>query len=235
MCGRYGLTRYPARALEALGVAAEPEAGFVPRFNVAPTQPILVLKAGCSRVEELRWGMIPPWMPEPRTSHSTINARIEGVAGSRLYGEPLISSRCVVFADGWYEWQKRRDGSKQPVWIHRPGGEPFLFAGLWSRWEPLAGSGEPVESVAILTGPASPDLVDVHERMPLTLDYGRAKAWLDPERTDPVELIALLAPHERDEWEKIPVSNRVGNVRFDDPLLIAPLAANLADEAPALF
>jgi len=181
-------------------------------------------------LSELRWGLVTNVAGEPRRRISTINARIETVATSPLYGPLLPDRRCVLFADGYYEWQVRSDGSKQPMWIERRDGSTFAFAGLW---DDAFENGELVAACTIVTQPANPVLAALHERMPAVLATAAAGEWLTPERLEPADALRLLAPADGREWTYRPVSNAVGNVRNDSPDLIAP--AEAAPVAPSLF
>jgi putative SOS response-associated peptidase YedK len=223
MCGRYGLTRAPDR-LARLLKAAFIETGFRPRYNIAPTQPVpAILNTPERAVEDLRWGLVPYWSAGPQAMKlSTFNARIETIASAPSYKQPLKLRRCAILADGYYEWKREADGSKTPMWIYRRDGEPFAFAGLWDVWRPRDG-GEPLRSCTIITQPPNRFAEAIHSRMPVVLDEANAEAWLMPEEQNAAELLERLPPSQSDLWAAHAVDRRVGNVRFDDAALTAPL------------
>jgi putative SOS response-associated peptidase YedK len=232
VCGRYGLFRDPSSLVRALGGRVPGDFRFTPHYNVAPTQRVLGLPNVPEReLCEMRWGLVTN-VPggDPRRRISTINARIETVATSPLYGPLLPVRRCVLFADGYYEWQVRRDGSKQPMWIERRDRAPFAFAGLW---DDASENGEAVVSCTIVTQPANDVLAAVHERMPVVLGESAARDWLSADRVDAEAALALLPPAPAREWTFHAVSGAVGNVRNDAPALIAAVAPE--SEAPSLF
>lgn len=221
MCGRFGLTRSPRRLVELLG--GRYEGDFKPRYNIAPTQPVpALLNIPHDAVREIRWGYVPVNAPSlSSVTISTFNARVERVAEAPLYRDALRSRRCVVFADGYYEWRKNGDGSKTPFWLHRPDGNPFAFAGLWSRWHPPHGSatGE-VLSCTILAQPATGITATIHDRMPVILDVDAARNWLSSDEHDARVLLDTARGASDQPWDATPVSARVGKVENDDPGLI---------------
>jgi putative SOS response-associated peptidase YedK len=231
MCGRYGLFHDPMPLLRALGGLAATTHRFVPHYNVAPQQRVLGLANDpVRRLGELRWGLVTNVTGEPARRISTINARIETVATSPLYGPLLPVRRCVLFADGYYEWHVRSDGSKQPMWIERRDRATFAFAGLW---DDALENGEPVRACTIVTQPANPQLAVLHERMPAVLETAAADAWLSAAPLEPQEALGLLSPADGRDWHYHPVGNAVGNVRNDSPDLIAPVPP--LPVAPSLF
>jgi len=238
MCGRFTLHTV-REALEQRFAIDLSAIELSARYNIAPTQPILVLVAGTSEEESgaehrslearwMRWGLIPSWEPEPRTKLSTINARIENAAQSRVYRTAFRKRRCLILADGFYEWQAAAGPSrgKTPFWIHRRDRCPFAFAGLYGIWHAKgadrdAGSpADPVYSCAILTMPASPALSEIHSRMPIILRAEHERQWVRPDECDPEALAPLLQPTPGDALTAYPVSRRVNSPRNDDPALI---------------
>lgn len=217
MCGRYSFSgKGLARFESALNVAL-PE--LEPRFNIAPSQdnPVILQASDGYVLEAFRWGLVPHWSKEPRTKYSTINTKVETVAQKPFYKESYRHRRCLVLADGYYEWEKAGD-RKQPYYIHQ-GGQAFAFAGLWDRWE---GKGaEPFSSYTIITGPAAAAVKDIHIRMPLVLPESAWRGWLDPE-TPTAELSGILEAPET-EFQTYPISTRVNNPRNEGPELIRPL------------
>lgn len=220
MCGRYTLT---TPLDELLSIFDVPEVGFrhEPRYNIAPTQnaPVLARDAEGTRMGLLRWGLIPFWADDPGIGKRLINARSETASEKPAFRSAFRSRRCLVLADGFYEWRKEGDG-KVPYWIHRPDRAPFTMAGLWERWEP--DEGEPIHSFAILTRDAVPGLKELHARMPAILGPERRAGWLD-RNADPASVDALLAPPE-EPLAYHPVSRVVNSPANDRPECIEPLA-----------
>lgn len=222
MCGRYATTR-SAGELGALFEAYDGTGGRVrPDWNVAPTKPVPVVRVddcGDRAVSVARWGLLPPWATSPSAGARMINARAETVATSRAYAAPFARRRCLVPADGWYEWA-RVDGRKQPYFLTRADGEVLALAGIWSVW---TGPDGPLLTCSVLTTAAVGALAAVHERMPVLLPRQRWGPWLAP-TDDPT---GLLAPVD-DDWlaglEIRPVGPAVGNVRNGGPDLTARVA-----------
>jgi putative SOS response-associated peptidase YedK len=195
-----------------------------PRYNIAPTQPVAAVRfdseAGERELEMLRWGLIPFWAKDPAIGNRMINARSETVAEKPAFRAAFRKRRCLVPADGFYEWQKVGAG-KQPHHIHRPDGGPFGIAGLWERWE--SGDGDVIESCTLITTEASDSLRPIHNRMPVILnrdDFGR---WLDPDTPDTSNLLALLKPVPDEELVATAVSKAVNSPGNQGPELIEPL------------
>jgi putative SOS response-associated peptidase YedK len=229
MCGRFTL-RTPASVLiehfDLLMRGDRQLPLFQPRFNIAPTQEVLVVRAdpadGRRWAAMIRWGLLPSWSKGPAGSGPPmINARAETLAAKPAFRAALRSRRCLVPADGFYEWQQtgRGKGKKQPYYIHRPDGAPFAFAGLWETWrDPSASSG--VDSCTIVTTEANAALRELHDRMPVILAPSDYALWLDPAVADPNQLTHLLAPCGDDELVAEPVSTHVNRVANDDPKCI---------------
>lgn len=227
MCGRYSLTS-PPEAIQRLFALDGPAPNFGPRYNIAPTQdaPVVGLrKDGAARgLAMLRWGLVPFWSEGPDSRYSMINARAESVRSKPAFRAAFKERRCLVPADGFYEWKARGSGQKkQPHRIVRQDGEPFAFAGLWEHWEPKEGGDEePIRSFTIIVTDANELLKPIHERMPVILapeDYGR---WLSGEPDDAEE---LLQPFPPGKLRVYPVSTRVNAPKNDDPECIEPLEA----------
>jgi len=220
MCGRFTLTTPAAEWASLFNV--EP-LDVDPRYNVAPTDDIVVIR----RAEErrapeaalLRWGLIPGWTDSPREFPLLINARSETIGSKPSFMDAFRDRRCLAVADGFYEWKTDR-GRKRPFWIHRGDGRPFGIAAIWDRWSKNGGLG-PLESCALVTTEASEDLADLHARMPVVLDREQMARWLDP-RTNTEELAALMRPGPAGRFQACEVSNRVNSVRHDDEACIAP-------------
>lgn len=217
MCGRYTLT---AEADELVEVFDVPDLTFEhrPRFNVAPGQsvPVLAQDRKGRRLGLLEWGLVPSWADDPGTSF--INARAESVAEKPSFREAFRKRRCLLPADGFYEW-KREGGRKQPYWFHRDGRELFTFAGIWEAW--TGAGGDPRHTVAILTTDANADVAGVHDRMPVVIGAGDRDRWLDWS-VDSGALSALLGPSADDSFRSHPVSTRVNTPDQDDPKLVEP-------------
>jgi putative SOS response-associated peptidase YedK len=236
MCGRFTL-RTPATVLiEHFDLDARGNSQlelFEPRYNIAPTQEIVVVRAdprdGIRSVTRQRWGLIPSWTKEPISGPPMINARAETLANKPAFRSAYRSRRCLIPADGFYEWQQPAGGGrgkKQPYYIHRPDDGPFAFAGLWETWSAKPSSKEgdsplTIESCTIVTTAANTKLRHLHDRMPVILAPGDYALWLDAAVQDPAALSHLLAPCHDEELEAEPVSMRVNRVANDDPLCIA--------------
>ncbi len=224
MCGRYSLTT-PTEAMRQLFLF-DNLPNLEPRYNIAPTQSAPVVRrdgAGGGRtLALLRWGLVPSWAKEIAIGARMINARAETVAEKPAFRAAFRERRCLVAADGFYEWQKTADG-KQPWRICPTDRGPFAFAGLWERWRGPDGE---VETFTIITTVAGPSLSAIHPRMPVILAAPDHAAWLAP-ATPPDALKTLLAPFPDDQLAAYRVDHRVGNVRNDDPGLIAPLGDSI--------
>ena len=194
-----------------------------PRFNIAPTQSVWAVRMedGEVRPVELRWGLIPAWARDASIGNRMINARAETLREKPSFRSALAKRRCLVLADGFYEWQSRGKGPKQPFWFSRADGGLLTFAGLWERWAP-AGN-EPVESCTIVTTTCNAVLRPVHERMPVVISGGDRATWLDVRH--PVDAVMpLLCPAPDDLLVAMPVSTAVNSPANDGPELIAAVA-----------
>lgn len=234
MCARFTLRKSPAELIRKLGSRSVARA-LSGRFNIAPTQPVTAMLNDAPRsVADVRWGLIPPHAEHPAAVKlSTFNARIETVAKAPTYRDAFHARRCLIFADGFYEWRADADGGTTPLWIHRTDDEPFAFAGVWDVWHAPAGD-ETIASASIITQPANEFMATIHSRMPVVLDLAKAGAWLTPGERDTAALLDLLAPRPSEGWSAHPVAPRVGNARFDDPQLIAAVP-DTAKMTPSLF
>ena len=221
MCGRYTLASPTERLAEEFGVDAS-SIELAPNYNVAPTQKVAaVLEEGGQRsLEVLRWGLIPPWADDPGIGSRMINARSETAPGKPSFRRAFRERRCLIPADGFYEWQ-RTNGAKQPYYIHMEDGRPFAFAGLWESWS-KGGEGE-VRTCTILTTGANALVGEVHDRMPVILAHDAYDVWLD-RASERDELTGLLAPYPEDEMEAYPVSRFVNSPSNNDPRCIEPAA-----------
>jgi putative SOS response-associated peptidase YedK len=224
MCGRFTL-RSPASIL-AEQFAIFDMAPIGPRFNIAPTQAVPVVRMNRREGEPrrelvaLRWGLIPGWAKDPAIGNRMINARAETVAEKPAYRTAFRRRRCLVPADGFYEWQ-RIGGKKQPFFIHMRDDGPFALAGLWELWE--APDHSRIESFTVLTTEPNDVVRPIHNRMPVILNQSDYSLWLDPAVEDPGMLAPLLRPYRADSMESYPVSSHVSNPRHEDPSCIEPV------------
>lgn len=220
MCGRYTLASPTERLAEEFGVDAS-SIELAPNYNVAPTQKVAAVleEGGQRRLEVLRWGLIPPWADDPGIGSRMINARSETAPGKPSFRRAFRERRCLIPADGFYEWQ-RTNGAKQPYYIHMEDGRPFAFAGLWESWS--KGEGE-IRTCTILTTGANALVGEVHDRMPVILAHDAYDVWLDP-ASERDELTGLLASYPEDEMEAYPVSRFVNSPSNNDPRCIEPAA-----------
>ncbi|MEP0324715.1 SOS response-associated peptidase [Bauldia litoralis] len=225
MCGRYILTATPEE-LAALFGYIDGE-WFPPRHNIAPTQPIAIVRQveGARRFALVRWGLVPGWVEDPRKFSLLINARAEGVATKPSFKSAYKYRRCLIPASGFYEWRRVAGGAKQPYLMRRPDHAPFAFAGLWESW--MGKDGSEIDSACIITTDANRLLAPIHDRMPVILHPQDYAAWLDARDNPPGAVEPLLRPAADDLLEAIPVSTRVNKAENDDPGLLEPLEQTL--------
>jgi putative SOS response-associated peptidase YedK len=226
MCGRYAITTAPEAIRKLFGYPEQPN--FPPRYNVAPTQPIPIvrLEHGARHFALVRWGLIPAWVEDPKNFSLTINARADNVLTKPAFRNAMRYRRCLVPADGFYEWQAARQGPKQPYYARRKDGAPFAFAGLWELWS--GPNGEEMESAAIVTTEASRTLEPLHDRMPAIVPADAFDLWLDTRNVDAETAAALLIPAPEHLLEAYPVSFAVNKHENDDASLVAPLTEEQA-------
>ncbi len=225
MCGRF-VQKTPLGDIRVLFETAGPVPNLAPRYNAAPTDNLAVvrfnLQTRSRALDLLRWGLVPLWAKDPSVGPKAINARSETIATNRIFREAFVRRRCLVPADGFYEWQKR-DGKTQPYAIVPAEGGVFAFAGLWERWKnPQDGS--ILRSFTIVTGTPNATCAPIHDRMPVILPPSAWPLWLGEVEADRRELLALLRPYPDDLMRTFPVGVRVGNVKNDDPGLLEPVA-----------
>ncbi len=224
MCGRFSLHSPAASIVSAFDIepaaALVPSRALQPRYNISPSQPILMVRA-CSSGRELvlaRWGLVPGWSKEARPKYSTINARIESVADKPTYRSALHSKRCLIPADGFYEWQRAGD-KKVPHHIRLQDQAVFAFAGLWEHWE---GKDESFDSCAIITMPASGIMQSIHTRMPALISPDGYAAWIDKGITRTPEILPQLTSPLSAQLEAYPVSNYVNSPTHTEARCIKP-------------
>ncbi|MGI5214594.1 SOS response-associated peptidase [Plantactinospora sp. CA-290183] len=224
MCGRYATTRSAADLSALFESYDDTGDGLGPDYNVAPTDPVPIVRIserlGGRVLSVARWGLLPPWAKDARGGARMINARAETVATTRAYAQPFARRRCLVPADGWYEWL-RSDGVKQPYFMTRSDGGVLAFAGIWSVWRD---AGTPVLTCSVVTTAAVGDLALVHDRMPLLLPRQRWAGWLGG-GGDPGELLAPPTAESLAGIELRPVGGSVGDVRNDGPELVSRVPA----------
>ena len=217
MCGRYRLSRRKELLAEYFGADLSDFDSWEPRYNIAPTQQVPVVRqhpAESKRVLSLmRWGLIPSWAKDMSGAASAINARSETAATKPAFREPIKFRRCLVPADGFYEWQ-RSGKTKQPFCFEVNEGELFAFAGLWDGWRDA--SGQWIRSCSILTTTPNAVTSQIHDRMPVILQKHEYDVWLDPAMTNVEELRHLLQPCEAFVMRVYPVSTRINQVANDD-------------------
>jgi len=222
MCGRFTLTTDLDQVEERFSFRRTADASFTPRYNIAPSQPVLaVIKDGDERrAGFLRWGLIPSWAKEEAIGNRMINARAETIAEKPSFKRALQKRRCLVIADGFYEW-KAEGKKKTPMFITLQSREPFGFAGLWETWK--APSGEAIHSCTIITTTPNKLMEAIHNRMPVILSREAETVWLDRTIDDPQKLLPLLAPYSDKEMTVCEVSLFVNSPRNDSPACIEPV------------
>jgi putative SOS response-associated peptidase YedK len=222
MCGRFVQYSDPGVYASAFDLDALPAAS--PRYNLAPTQQVLVIRKtdeGTRELVPLRWGLVPSWSKGPDSRYSMINARAETVDSKPAYKNAFKHRRCLIPTEGFYEWKK--GGVKTPFLIRRADGEPFGMAGLWEFWR--GKEGETIESCTIIVTEANMLVRELHDRMPVILSPESYAAWLDPENNDAEGLRAMLRPAEPEAWTLVEVSRKVNSPKNDSHDLIEPAAA----------
>jgi putative SOS response-associated peptidase YedK len=228
MCGRYTLTNPDPIKLRQRFLVGESATQFEPRFNVAPTDavPAVRLAEGGEReLGRLRWGLVPGRWAEKASGRPLINARVESISSQPAFAESFRERRCLIPADGFYEWRRDENG-KTPCWITLRDGGLFAFAGVWAAIPARASgdAGEMLHSCSIVTGPPNELIKPIHDRMPVILAPEAEEGWLDPERSE-ADLLALAAPVDSELLEVREVADLVNDVRNDDPRLIEPRTA----------
>jgi putative SOS response-associated peptidase YedK len=227
MCGRYTLTSSP-EALRAL-FRYEEQPNFPPRYNVAPTQPIPIVRLveGKRQFALVRWGLLPSWVKDPKSFSLVINARGETAADKPAFRAAMKRRRCLIPADGFYEWQKAGE-RKRPFFVHMKSGAPLAFAGLWETW--TGPNGEELETAAIVTTDANRTLKPVHDRMPVIVPPAGFDLWLNCAEVDATTAAALIAPAPDNLLEAYEISTAVNRTANDNPKLVERLAANKEPE-----
>ncbi len=223
MCGRFTLTAssYNQLALR-FDIGGAPQFEYHPRYNIAPSQSVLavITHEGERRLGPLRWGLIPFWAKEPAIGNKMINARSETVHEKPSFRSAFQRRRCLIPADGFFEWERHGYPPRQPYYLHLESGETFAFAGLWERWTPADGD-DPIYSCTILTTDANALLQPIHPRMPVILPKEQEEAWL---QSDDAEFLkTMLKPYPAEEMKMYPVSTTVNSPKNDREACITPL------------
>ena len=220
MCGRYTLTSAP-EAIRAL-FRYEEQPNFPPRYNVAPTQPIPIvrLNEGKRQFALVRWGLLPSWVKDTKVFSLLINARGESVLDKPAFRNAMKRRRCLIPADGFYEWQAGTT-RKRPYYVRAKAGGPLAFAGLWETW--TGPNGEEMETAAIVTTRANRTLAPIHERMPVILAADAFDLWLNSTDVDATTAAALIAPAPDNLLEAYEISTDVNRVANDNPKVIEPV------------
>ena len=216
MCGRYRLSRRK-QIIEEQFDAADWQDDWNPRYNIAPTQPVPVIRRHpeepIRQISTMRWGLVPYWAKDPSITTGTINAKSETAATKPAFRDPLKFRRCLIPADGFYEWQ-RKGNSKQPFCFEVNNGGLFAFAGLWDGWKDS--SGRWVKTCSILTTTPNAVTSAIHDRMPVILDPNSYDLWLDPGMQNVAAISELLKPYDARLMRCYPVSTRINHVANDD-------------------
>jgi putative SOS response-associated peptidase YedK len=228
MCGRYTLAQIE-RLQRRYGYGAN-EAELRPRYNIAPTTAVaVILDEEPAALTTVRWGLIPAWSKDRKIAASLINARAETVAEKPSFRTAFKKRRCLILADGFYEWQ-RRDAGKVPHYMQLAGAEPFAFAGLWDEWHDPEAGGAALRTCAIITTEPNELMASIHNRMPVILPPEQERRWLAPD-AELTELQSLLLPYPADAMTAHTVSSRVNSVQNQEPALVEPVAAGDAPSA----
>jgi putative SOS response-associated peptidase YedK len=230
MCGRFVITSAPAAIRQAFGYADQPN--FPSRYNIAPTHPIpvVVVDGGQRRFRLMRWGLLPSWVKDPLSFSLLINARAETVTDKPAFRNAFRRRRCLVPADGYYEW-KAVGSRKQPYFIQPREGGPIGFAALWETW--IGPNGEELDTMAIVTTAARGRLAELHDRVPVTIAPEDFARWLDTAEIDADSAAALLRPPADGAFVWYPVSTAVNRTANDNAQLILPITEAEMEEPPA--
>jgi len=227
MCGRYALysdieqlkTRFPIDRVES---------ETTPSYNVAPTQEVLAVihQGEFNTLDKLHWGLVPFWAKDTKIGYKMINARQETVSSKPSFREAFKKRRCLIPADGFYEWYGTK-GQKHPVFITLPDKKPFVFAGLWETWQDKAEPGTVYRSCTIITREAAGELAKIHNRMPVVLAPEAYAAWMEPGKDEVESLLDILSSGAVTEFAYYPVSKRVNAVRNNEPGNIKPVEVGI--------
>jgi putative SOS response-associated peptidase YedK len=221
MCGRYASTRGRQELIDFFGIDDDEGDELEPDFNVAPTKPVpVVLTREVRELHVARWGLVPFWAKDASIGARLINARLETVHEKPAFRRAFAKRRCLVPADGYYEWQTSEGGAKQPFFIRPADGGVLVMAGLYEVWRR---ADERLLTCTVITTEATDDVGRIHDRMPMLVEPGRFAAWLDPALTTPEEARSLLRPAAEGRLRSHAVSTAVNKVRNNGPELVEPL------------
>jgi len=224
MCGRFVSASSADELAKFFGAAPDDDLSVRVSYNVAPTNDVYAVleSGGVRKLEALHWGLVPRWAKDPKIGSRMINARAETLAEKNSFKNAFRKKRCIIPADGFYEWQKiAGEKKKQPMYIHRPDEKPLAFAGLWEVWKDPENPDESLHSCTIITTTPNEKMAEIHDRMPVILDETNWDEWLDEDNHDLDLLGRLLVPAPAQLIELYPVGNDVGNVRNKGAQLIA--------------
>ena len=223
MCGRFTLSASPISLTETFPGFELPDQ-LTPRYNITPTQNVAVVaNNNPGKIDLFRWGLIPSWAKDPTIGNRMINARSETLSQKPSFRTAYRRWRCLILADGYYEWRKEPGGgAKTPFYIRMASEKPFAFAGLWEQWQPSRDA-DAVLSCTILTCPPNKMLERIHHRMPVILDYDAYDLWLEPNNQPPAEMNHLLKPYPADAMTAYAVSRLVNQPRNDRAECILPV------------
>jgi len=221
MCGRF-VRKSTITVIEDEFDIYEVQWASEPSYNIAPGQDIAcVIGNGGNRLVKFRWGLVPFWADDPSIGYKMINARAETLAEKRSFARPFKSRRCLIVADGFYEWRKLADGKRKvPMYVHLRAGRPFGLAGLYENWK--GKDGTTLQTCTIITTSPNELMAPIHNRMPAIIAPDERKIWLDKEIQDPAILVPLLKPYESRAMEAYPVSKRVNSPSYNEPDCIEP-------------
>jgi putative SOS response-associated peptidase YedK len=224
MCGRYTLRHQPGQIAERFDVDSTEEFddSIEPRYNIAPTQMVPVIRQMESReLVNCKWGLIPFWAKDPSLGNKLINAKAETLAEKPSFKHALTRRRCLIPADGFYEWQKRGKAPSQPIYVRRQDKGLFAFAGLWEEWK--APDGKRLQTFTIITTEPNELISQFHHRMAVILKPDEEAVWLDL-KNKPEDVLPLLRPYDLEDLEAFPVSRAVNSPSVDHASLIEPLS-----------
>lgn len=232
MCNRFRLSR-PPQDVAAHFDAPEEELEDGPRYNIAPTQPVVTVREVQGKKSRhfttMRWGLIPFWAKDTSIGLRTLNARSETVSTTPAFRESILRKRCLIPADGFYEWA-HIGKLKQPYCFEVGEGEVFALAGLWDQWK--SPNGEAIESCTILTTTPNSIVTDLHDRMPVIVSPENYDRWLDPDITDFEEIRDILKPYDPSLMRRYPVSTKLNNSRNDDAESAKPITLEASTQGP---
>ena len=221
MCGRFTLKTDTKKLAEAFAEFEVPQE-LPARYNIAPSQAVAVVaNNGEHKVEFFQWGLIPSWAKDPKIGNQMINARAETLGEKPAFKAAYKRRRCLVLADGFYEWRKEEGKTKTPMYAQLKSGEPFALAGLWEMWRSAE---DTILSCTIITTDPNELMAEIHNRMPVILPPEAYKLWLDPAERTPDQLNGLLKPYPAELMTAYPVSKLVNSPQNDSPELIEPAA-----------